>query len=146
MLVKIPWVQRNTPFIVIFFFCHPVYSGRQTTPFDWYVNAPTGVTQEEGYTCVLFYFFIHLPSAVLALIFYREKDSAVPFPRRPWSRILCTHDIIVLHLLGIMWEKIPVRVTAPRFEFTSQRQKFSRFPTEPLGRPAYVCMVITYTW
>ena len=29
--------------------------------------------------------FIHLPSAVLAFIFifYREKDSAIPFPRRP---------------------------------------------------------------
>ena len=27
-------------------------------------------------------FFLRLPSAVLALIFYREKDSAVAFPRR----------------------------------------------------------------
>ena len=33
--------------------------------------------------------------------FSREKDAAVPFPRRPWSRILCTDDLIVLHLLGI---------------------------------------------
>ena len=37
-----------------------------------------GVTsQEEDHTG-----FLHLPSAVLALIF-TEKDSAVPFPRRP---------------------------------------------------------------
>ena len=43
-----------------------------------YVNTPAGVTQEEGHTGVFF-----LPSAVLALIFYREKDSAVPFPRLP---------------------------------------------------------------
>ena len=28
-------------------------------------------------------FFIHLPSAVRALFFSREKDSAIPFPRRP---------------------------------------------------------------
>ena len=36
------------------------------------------------------------------LNFSREKDSAViPFPRRPWSRILCTNDLIVLHPLGI---------------------------------------------
>ena len=28
-------------------------------------------------------FLIHLPSAALALTLYREKDSAVPFPRRP---------------------------------------------------------------
>ena len=38
---------------------------------------PAGVTQEEGHTG-----FLLLPSAVLALIFSREKDSAVPFPRR----------------------------------------------------------------
>ena len=77
----------------------------------------------------------HLPSAVLALFFSREKDLAVPFPRRSWSRILCTHDIIVLHLLGMTWEKTPVRVTAPRFELTSQRQKVSRLPTESTERP-----------
>ena len=41
------------------------------------MDAPAGVTQEEGHTG----FLIHLSSAVLA--FYREKDSAVPFPRRP---------------------------------------------------------------
>ena len=39
-------------------------------------------------------------------------------------------------------------MTAPRFELTSQRQKVSRSPTEPPGRPAYVCMytvVITFS-
>ena len=35
--------------------------------------------------------------------FSREKDSAIPFPRRPWSRILCTNDLIVLHPLGIFF-------------------------------------------
>ena len=34
-------------------------------------------------------------------------------------------------------EKSPARVTAPRFELTSQRQKVSRLPTEPPGRPAH---------
>ena len=43
-----------------------------------FVDVPAGVTQEGDHTG-----FLHLPSAVLALIFYREKDSAVPFPRRP---------------------------------------------------------------
>ena len=38
----------------------------------WLVDVPAGVTQEEGHT----EFLIHLP-------FSREKDSAVPFPRRP---------------------------------------------------------------
>ena len=35
------------------------------------------------------------------LDFCREKDSAIPFPPRPWSRILCTNELIVLHPLGI---------------------------------------------
>ena len=42
------------------------------------VDVPAGVTQEEGHTG----FFIHLPSAGLALIFL-AKDSAIPFPRQP---------------------------------------------------------------
>ena len=51
------------------------------------VDAPAGVVQEEGRIG-----FLHLSSAaVLASISYREKDSAVPFPRRPLCRILCTH-------------------------------------------------------
>ena len=53
----------------------------------WLVDVPAGVTQEEDHTR----FLIHLPSAVLALTFSREKDSAVPFPRRPLSRILGTY-------------------------------------------------------
>ena len=59
------------------------------------------------------------------LSFYREKGSALPFPPRPWSRILCTHDIIiVLHVLGMMFYAFyvciryvwstPVAQSAPR--------------------------------
>ena len=44
----------------------------------WFVNAPAEVTKEEGRTG-----FLHLPFAGPALIFYRDKDLAVPFPRRP---------------------------------------------------------------
>ena len=45
---------------------------------------------------------ISLPSFCGACLnFYREKDLAIHFPRRLWSRILCTHELIVLHLLGI---------------------------------------------
>ena len=45
----------------------------------------------------------HPPSFCGAYLnFSREKDSAIPFPRRPWSGILCTNNFIVLHfLLGI---------------------------------------------
>ena len=39
------------------------------------------------------------------LHFSSKKDSAVPFPRRPLSRILCTHELIVLHssLSILLW-------------------------------------------
>ena len=42
------------------------------------MDVPAGVTQEEGNTG----FSIHLLSAVLAN-FSREKNSVIPFPRRP---------------------------------------------------------------
>ena len=32
------------------------------------------------------------------LNFYCDKDSAAPFPRRPWYRILCTQELIVLKI------------------------------------------------
>ena len=76
----------------------------------------------------------HPPSFCGACLnFSREKDPAIPVPRRPRSRILCTNELelVVLHLCII-----PVRVTTPRFELTSQRQRVSRLPTEPPGRPA----------
>ena len=42
------------------------------------VDAPAGVTQEEGHR------ISHPPSFCCACLnFSREKDSAVPFPRRP---------------------------------------------------------------
>ena len=85
--------KKKTPLFVLLFShllfnvcCHPIYSGRQTYTFRYiWSRGHTGgnATQE----------FLHRPSAVLALIFYREKDSAVPFSRRPWSRILCIHGI-----------------------------------------------------
>ena len=54
------------------------------------MDVPTGVTQEEGHTG----FLIHLLSLFCGacLNFSREKDSAIPFPRRPLSRILCSND------------------------------------------------------
>ena len=67
------------------------------------LDVPAGVTQEEGNT----------EFCGACLNFSREKNSAIPFPRRPWSRILCTNDLIVLHSLGIFFlllfsEKYPV--------------------------------------
>ena len=108
--------------------CHPIYPGRQTC----------GCTS-RGHTGGRLHRTSPASFCGAYLNFYREKDSAAPFPRRPRSRILSTHELIVLHLLGIIFffvRKIPVRVTVPRFELASQRQKVSKLPTEPPGRPA----------
>ena len=52
-----------------------------------FVDVPAEVTQEEGHTG-----FLHLPCAVLALIFSREKDSPAEF----WALTI----LVVFHLLG----------------------------------------------
>ena len=60
------------------------------------------------------------------LDFCREKDSAIPFPRRPWSRILCTtgNELIVLHPLGIfilVFYFLVRKIPFAGIELTSQR-------------------------
>ena len=63
------------------------------------LDVPAGVTQEEGHKG----FFIHLPSAVRALIFIARRillflslvDREVEF--------LCTNDLIILHSLGLFF-------------------------------------------
>ena len=69
----------------------PIYSGRQTT---------CGRTS-RGHTGGRSRRIISPPSSCGAcLIFSRENDSAAPFPRRPWSRVLCTRERIVTPLAG----------------------------------------------
>ena len=66
------------------------------------LDVPAGVAQEEGHTGGRSHRISHPPSFCGAcLSFSREKDSAIPFPRRPRSRILCTTDLIVLHPSGV---------------------------------------------
>ena len=113
--------------------CHPVYSGRQTTSFSIICGRTSRVTQEEGHTG----FFFSTSCGICRNFFSREGFSR-PFSSSTVKSNLCTHESIVLHLLGVMREKIPVRGTAPRFELTSQRQKVSRLPSEPPGRPSYI--------
>ena len=57
------------------------------------VDAPAGVTQEEGHIK-----FLHLPSAVLPLIFIARRIQPSIFLVDRGSRILCTREFIVLHL------------------------------------------------
>ena len=114
--------------------CHPLHSGRQTC----------GRTS-RGHTGLLHHRF-----AMLALTFIARRiqpslsliDREVAF--------FVTHELIVLHLFGMIFfdffyffyfllGKIPVRVTALRFELTPQHQKVSRFkPKSPGDR---LCLV-----
>ena len=62
--------KSNTLVVVVFVCCHPICSGRQTTPFGLCGRTSRG-HQGENHT------------AVFVFIFYGENDLAVPFPRRP---------------------------------------------------------------
>ena len=69
---------------------------------------------------------ISLPpsSCGACLHFSREKDSAIPFPRRLWRRILCTNDLIVLHPLGIFslfFSFLVRKISFAGIELTPQR-------------------------
>ena len=97
------------------------------------LDVPAGVTQEEGHTR----FLIRLPSAVLAWIFLARKIQ--PFLS------LVDHEVeFCVLILIFLWGKIWIRVTASRFELTSQRQKLSRLPTEPPGRPVLLCVTVPF--
>ena len=107
-----------------------------------FVDVPAGVTQEEGHTG-----FLHLPSAVLALIYLARRIQ--PFfslvDREVEFYVLTNQSFSTCwaFFFFFFWRrKIPVRVTSPRFELTSQRQKVSRLPTEPPGRPVTVYQVL----
>ena len=93
------------------------------------VDVPAGVTQEEGHTG----FLIHLPSAVLAFIFFARRIQ--PF----LSLVDCEVEFCVLtnQPFSTCWAFFlffcEEKSQLPRFELRSQRQKVSRLPTEPPG-------------
>ena len=61
------------------------------------LDVPAGVTQEKGHTG----FFIHLPSAVRALIFLARTIQPFLSLVDREVKFLCANDLIVLHSLGI---------------------------------------------
>ena len=71
---------------------HPMYSGRQTC----------GCTS-RGHTGGSLHRISPSSFCGACLNFYREKDSAILFSRRPSSRMLCAHKLIALHLLGVIY-------------------------------------------
>ena len=77
------------------------------------------------------------------LYFPLEKDSAIPFPRRPLGRILCTNDLIVLHPLGILFLFFSFLVRKNPFagiELMSQRVRGLRGTSELPGQPGKICI------
>ena len=63
------------------------------------VDVPAEVTQEEGHPG-----FLHLPSAVLALFFLaRMVQPFLSLVDCEVDLFLCTHDLIVIHLLGVIF-------------------------------------------
>ena len=92
------------------------------------MDVPAGVTQEEGHTG----FLIHLPSAVLALIFLLREGFSRPFPSSTaksnfvYPRINRSPPPVRYYYYYHYYLKIPViiRVTAPRLELTSSEGFF----------------------
>ena len=62
------------------------------------VDVPVEVAQEEGHTG-----FLHLSSAVLALIFLARRIKPFISLVDREVEFLCTNELIVLHLLGIFF-------------------------------------------
>ena len=89
-----------------------------------FVDVPAGVTKDFS-TFIL---------RCLLLFFSREGFScSFPSSTVKSNLILCPNDLIV--------GKVPVRVTTPRFELTSQRQKVSKLPTESPGLLVHYVLV-----
>ena len=114
--------------------CRPIYSERRFSPLGRVSRGHTGGRPTHR-RFLFFYLFLilHLPSAVLAFLFCREKGSALPFPRRPRSRIFRVPTTKSLSTVGCCARKTPrsLRDLNPR----PNRQKVTRLPTEPPGRP-----------
>ena len=88
------------------------------------MDVPAGVTREEGHSG----FLILIPSAVLALIFLSRRIqpflSLVDLEVEFGTGILCSNDLIVLHLFGINFVLLyfcEEKSQLPGFELTSQR-------------------------
>ena len=123
----------NCPITIVCVLCFlPIHSGHQVR---W--------TYQPGSHRIF-----HPPSFCGACLnFSREKDSVIPFPRQPLSRILCTNDLIVLHSLGNLFlfyssEKNPIYRNQTHVPTC---QKVTRLPLSYWGvRNLLVCSTIQY--
>ena len=95
------------------------------------VHAPAG-DRQEGHTG----FLIHLPSAVLTLIFIaRRIQQSFSLVDREVAFRVPTNQSFSTCWAFFFWDREEKsQFVWPRFELTSQRQKVSRLPIEPPGR------------
>ena len=121
-------------------FCHLISFGRRT--YERTSRGHTGgrshrrkVTQDFST-----FFLRCLPSFLSREGFSRPFPSSTVKSNFVYPRInrspLVGHDFFIFYFLFFV--KIPVRVTAPRLELTSQRQRVSTLPIQPPGRLANV--------
>ena len=82
------------------------------------MDVPAGVTQETGHRG-----FLHLPCAVLALIFFEIKIQ---------PSFNCS-PLVEHFLLSLFFVRKRGRVTAPRFNLMSQRRRFRGYQLNHLG-------------
>ena len=115
-----------------------IYKRRHVRKLFWtssLLDVPAEVTQEEGHTG----FLTHLPSAVRALIFLARRIQPFLSLVDREGRILCTNDLIVLHLLGMFYFIFIFilgrkKSRLPGLELMSQRVRSYEVTSEPPGR------------
>ena len=123
---------------IVYVFVFPSHSFWASSSLD----VPAGVTQEEGHTG----FFIHLPSAVRALLFLARRIQLFLSLVDREVEFLCNNDLIVLHSSGIYFYFLIFVVRKIPFtgiELKSQRIRTLRgyyevTSSELPGRPACI--------
>lgn len=84
--------------------------------FFWTLTV--GATQEKGHERFV---TLHLPSAVLASVFVAKRFQPIlSLADREVECVGCTRTGHVTRCLGILWDKISVRLTTRRFDSKSK--------------------------
>ena len=115
--------------------CHPIYSGRQTcgrTSRYHTGGRSHRISHPPPFCCMLALIFT--ARRIQPFLFF--SSSTVKYIEFVYQRINHFPSLVGHFYFYFIFSrgKIPVSVTAPRFEFTPRRQKASRLQTEPWGR------------
>ena len=138
-------------FVPYIFATVPPIEARRALPFAVYLEdytcsvyfsvqiEPIEVTQEGVNTrfSSSFYMFCfpHRPLAVLPFIFYREKGSTAPVPRKPQSRIFLPTKLFSYKSISTAMHESEKRPTlAAEIRTQKVARRLTRLPTKPPGR------------